>query len=323
MMNKNFSYYLSKYLKDYLILERNMSSNTIRSYKNTFSQFIEYLVNKENYKITDITFSNVTREVVLKYLNYVEEEKKNTIRTRNQRLACIKSFYQFCLVEDVENIENIQKVLTIKSKKFPKKVIDYLTEEELKDLLESIDTSSIKGRRNLVVLSLMYDTAARASEIIKLKVEDIRLEEKYVILDGKGKKERIVPIMEQTVNLIIQYQKEFNIKSGYLFPNKNGSYMSNHFIEDLMYKYTKNFNKNITPHTMRHTRSIHLLSAGVSLIYLRDLLGHESVTTTEIYAKVLEEDKFEAIRNASPNTISDNLEDWNNDQDLLNQLLNL
>ena len=74
---------------------------------------------------------------------------------------------------------------------------------------------------------------------------------------------------------------------------------------------------------MRHTRAIHLLSAGVSLIYLRDLLGHESVTTTEIYAKVLEKDKFEAIRNASPNTISNNLEDWNNDQDLLNQLLNL
>ena len=323
MMSKNFSYYLSKFLKDYLVLERNMSNNTIRSYKNTFSQFIEYLVDKENYKITDITFSNVTRESVLNYLNYIEEEKKNTIRTRNQRLACIKSFYQFCLVEDIENMENIQKVLTIKSKKFPKKVIDYLTEEELKKLLESIDTSSIKGRRNLVVLSLMYDTAARASEIINLKVEDIHLEEKYVILDGKGKKERIVPIMEQTVSLINQYQKEFNIKSGYLFPNKDGSCMSNHFIEDLMHKYTNNFSKNITPHTMRHTRAIHLLSAGVPLIYLRDLLGHESITTTEIYAKVLEEDKFEAIRNASPNTISDNLEDWNNDQDLLNQLLNL
>ena len=210
-MNRDFSYYLSKYLKDYLILERNMSSNTIRSYKKVFSQFIEYLVNKENYKITDITFSNVTRESVLNYLNYIEEEKKNTIRTRNQRLACIKSFYQFCLVEDIENIENIQKVLTIKSKKFPKKVIDYLTEEELKDLLESIDTSSIKGRRNLVVLSLMYDTAARASEIIKLKAEDIRLEEKYVILDGKGKKERIVPIMEQTVDLLKIFLNENNI----------------------------------------------------------------------------------------------------------------
>ena len=170
MTNKDFSYYLSKFLKDYLVLERNMSVNTIRSYKNTFSQFIDYLINRENYKITSITFSNIKRENVLNYLNYVESDKKNSIRTRNQKLACIKSFYQFCLIENVDNIENIQKVLTIKAKKFPKKVIDYLTEKELKDLLESIDTSSIKGRRNLVVMSLMYDTAARASEIIKLKV---------------------------------------------------------------------------------------------------------------------------------------------------------
>ena len=320
MINKDFSYYLSKYLKDYLLLERNMSSNTIRSYKNTFSQFIEYLVKKENYKITNITFSNVKRENILNYLNYIENDKKNTIRTRNQRLACIKSFYQFCLTENVDNIENIQKVLAIKSKKFPKKVIDYLTEKELKDLLESIDTSSIKGRRNLIILSLMYDTAARSSEIINLKVEDIHLEEKYIILDGKGKKERIVPIMEQTVDLLKIFFNENNIKNGYILGNNHTYELIRYVISKIKNKYPE---KNITPHTMRHTRAIHLLSAGVSLIYIRDLLGHESITTTEIYAKVLEEDKFEAIRNASPNTVSDNLEDWNNDPDLLNQLLNL
>ena len=323
MKNKDFSYYLSKYLKHYLLLERNMSSNTIRSYKNTFSQFINYLINIENYKITDITFSKVTRENVLNFLNYIETEKKNTIRTRNQRLACIKSFYQFCLIEEIENINNIQKILTIKMKKYPKKVIDYLTEKELKDLLESIDTSSTKGRRNLVVLSLLYDTAARSSEIINLKVEDIHLEEKYVILDGKGKKERIVPIMNNTIDLVKQYIRENNLNCGYLFQNKSCNHMSIHFIEDLMYKYTNNLDKNITPHTFRHTRAIHLLSSGVSLIYIRDLLGHDSVTTTEEYAKVLEEDKFEAIRNTNPNTVSDNLEDWNDDQDLLNQLMNL
>ena len=99
--------------------------------------------------------------------------------------------------------------------------------------------------------------------------------------------------------------------------------MSSHFIEDLMYKYANNFSKNITPHTFRHTRAIHLLSAGVSIIYLRDLLGHESVTTTEEYAKVLEEDKFDAIRSASPTNISNELDDWTDDQDLLSQLLSL
>ena len=320
MTNKDFSYYLSKFLKDYLVLERNMSVNTIRSYKNTFSQFIDYLINRENYKITSITFSNIKRENVLNYLNYVESDKKNSIRTRNQKLACIKSFYQFCLIENVDNIENIQKVLTIKAKKFPKKVIDYLTEKELKDLLESIDTSSIKGRRNLVVMSLMYDTAARASEIIKLKVEDIHLEEKYVILDGKGKKERIVPIMEQTVDLLKIFLKENNIKNGYILGNNHTYELIRYVISKIKRKYPE---KNITPHTMRHTRAIHLLSAGVSLIYIRDLLGHESITTTELYAKVLEKDKFEAIKTASSDSVYDNLEDWNNDQDLLSQLLNL
>lgn len=281
-MTKDIPYYLSKFLKDYLVLERNMSSNTIRSYKNTFQQLIDFLIKKENFKITDITFSNITREIILNFLAYLEEEKHNCIRTRNQRLACIKSFYQFCLIDEVENINNIQKILTIKSKKFPKKIVDYLTEEEFKKLLDEIDTSTKKGRRNLVVIVLLYDTAARASEIINLKIENINFEEKYVILDGKGKKERIVPIMNKTIELLKTFLKENNVKNGYLFQNKNGNSMSSHFIEDLMYKYTSKFNKNVTPHTLRHTRAIHLLSAGVPLIYLRDLLGHESITTTEI-----------------------------------------
>ena len=180
-MNKDFSYYLSKYLKEYLILERNMSKNTIRSYKKTFELLIQYLVNNKGIKIIQINFEIITRDLIIEFLNYLEEEKKNTIRTRNQRLACIKSFYQYCTFEEIENIKNIKEILSIKSKKFTKKVMDYLTEEEFKELLESIDTTSKKGRRNLVLLSLLYDTAARASEIIHLKVEDIHLEEKYII----------------------------------------------------------------------------------------------------------------------------------------------
>ena len=319
-MNKDFPYYLTKFLKEYIILERNLSDNTKRSYRNTFQILIDFLVNEKNYKITDITFAKVTKENITDFLNYLEEERHNSIRTRNQRLACIKSFYQFCLIDEVENISNIRKILAIKAKKFSKKIIDYLTEDELKELLESVDVSTIKGRRNFILLVLLYDTAARASEIIKLKVEDIHLEEKYVILDGKGKKERIVPIMEKTVNILKGYLKENNIKYGYLLG-------SEHTYEMIKYIFKKIKNiydcKNITPHTMRHTRAIHLLSAGVSIIYLRDLLGHESIATTEQYAKVLEEDKFDAIRNASPTNVSNELNDWTDDQDLLAQLLSL
>ena len=194
-MNKNFPYYLSKYLRDYLIVERNLSPNTVKSYKNTFQLLIEYLINIKKFKLIEINFNNITREIIIEFLNYLEESKANTIRTRNQRLAVIKSFYKYCAIDEIHNIDNINKILSIKSKKFTKKVINYLTEEELKEIFSSIDTTTRIGRRDLTILTLLYDTGARASEIINLRFEDIHLEDKYVILTGKGNKQRIVPIM--------------------------------------------------------------------------------------------------------------------------------
>ena len=211
IMNKNFSYYLSKFLKDYLIVERNMSKHTIRSYKKAFQILIDFLVNIKGFQLKDITFEKVTRDIILEFLNYLEDDKKNNIRTRNQRLASIKSFYQYCAIDEIENIDNIRKILSIKAKKEVKKVMTYLTEEELNKIFNNIDTTTIKGRRNLTLLVLLYDTAARASEMINLKLEDIHLEEKYIILTGKGNKQRIVSMMDQTQQLLIKYIKENNI----------------------------------------------------------------------------------------------------------------
>lgn len=319
-MNKDFSYYLSKFLKEYLKLERNMSSHTIRSYKKTFQTLIEYLVNIKGFKLKDITFENVTREIIIDFLNYLEEDKQNSIRTRNQRLTSLKSFYQYCLIDEINNIDNIRKILSIKAKKEVKKVMNYLTEEELQKLFNSIDISTNKGRRNLTLLTLLYDTAARASEIIDLKIEDIHLEEKYIILTGKGNKQRIVSMMEQTKKLLINYIKENYIESGYLF-NINGNKFSHDTLSKIINKYTKNIDKQISPHTFRHTRAVHLLDKGVNVIYIQELLGHTSINTTMEYAKVLEKSKFEAIEKASPK-IDNDLPDWNDDEDLLSQLMN-
>lgn len=319
-MNKDFSYYLSKFLKDYLIIERNMSFHTIRSYKKTFQILIDYLVNIKRFKLTDITFENVTREIIIEFLNYLEEDKKNSIRTRNQRLACIKSFYQYCAIDEIDNIDNIRKILSIKAKKEVKKIINYLTEEELQKLFNSIDTSTNKGRRNLILLTLLYDTAARSNEIVNLRIEDIHLEEKYIILTGKGNKQRIVSMMEQTKKLLINYMKENHIENGYLF-NINGNKMNNEFIRDVI-KTINSLNKQISPHTFRHTRAVHLLDKGVNIIYIQELLGHTSINTTMEYAKVIEKSKFEAIKKANLE-IDNNLPDWNDDKNLLSQLLNL
>lgn len=317
---KNFSYYLSHFLKEYLVVERNVSSKTIRSYKTTFQILITYLVEEKNMKLIDITFENVTKEMILDFLNYLEGEKKNSIRTRNQRLAAIHSFYQYCSVEEIEHIENIQKILSIKTKKYEKKVQEYLTKEEVQTLLARIEPSNKIGRRNLLVLSLLYDTAARAEEIIHLKLEDIRLEEQLVILTGKGNKQRIVPIMENTKKLIISYLKENKIESGYLFQNKMKLPMNETFIRDIV----KSKDKKLSPHIFRRSRATHLLEAGVNILYIQELLGHEDISTTQEYAKVIEKNKIEAIKKVSPNIVeTEALPDWNDDKDLLSQLLNL
>lgn len=319
---KNFSYYLSHFLKEYLVVERNMSSKTIRSYKTTFQMLMTYFVEEKNMKLVDITFEKVTKEMILDFLNYLEEEKKNSIRTRNQRLAAIHSFYQYCSIEEIENMDNIRKILAIKSKKYPKKVQEYLTQEEIQSILKSIDTSTKTGRRNLLILSLLYDTAARAEEIIHLKLEDIHLEEQLIILTGKGNKQRIVPIMENTKKLIIQYLRENKIKSGYLLKSDTTYSLIYHLF--LKINQTNITSKKITSHIFRRSRATHLLEAGVNILYIQEFLGHENISTTQEYAKVIEKNKIEAIKEASQNSgKAELLPDWNDNKDLLSQLLNL
>ena len=320
-MNKDFSYYLSKFLKDYLVIERNVSKNTIRSYTKTFQLLIDYLVNNKKITLNNITFNTITRNIIIDFLNHLEENS-NTIRTRNQRLAAIKSFYQYCLSYETQNIYNIKQVLSIKSKKYVKPIQDYLTEEELETLFNSVDTSTSKGLRNLAILVLLYDTAARANEIINLKAEDLRLEEKLVILTGKGNKQRVVPIMENTKEILLKYINYQCHYSKYLFEKDNKKF-NERFIRDIIKKYSSDTTKKVTPHTFRRSRAIHLLDKGVNIMYIKKLLDHESVITTEEYAKVLEKSKFEAIKKANPKIKTEYRDDWNNDQNLLNQLLNL
>lgn len=314
-MTKNFPYYLSKYLKEYLVVERNLSKETIKSYTKTFQLLIDYFVNELGIKLNDITFENITRDLIIEFLNHLEE-KGNSIRTRNQRLAGIKSFYQYCLYYETQNIDNINKILTIKPKKYVKPIQDYLTEEELENIFASIDTSTNIGKRDLLILVLLYDTAARSSEIINLKIEDINLEAGVIKLNGKGQKQRYVPIMQQTKEMLINYINTNDVEK-YLFEIK-----SYQLIRYLFKKCNIIKGKKITPHTLRRTRAIHLLDKGVNIVYIQELLGHSSILTTQDYTRAITKSKFEAIEQATPK-LDAKLTDWNDDQDLLSQLLNL
>lgn len=323
-MSRSFDACLSNFFNKYLSLELNSSKNTIISYKCTFSLLINYLIKEKDFKLNDITFEKINKDVILSFLDYLENNKSNSINTRNQRLGAIKSFYQYSLTltENIDQIYNIKQILNIKNKKFTKKTQDYLTKEEIKLIFDSINTNKEIGRRNLTILALLYDSAARADEIVNLCVEDIRYYDNQIILNGKGNKKRVVPIMDETIELLNQYLKDNNINYGKIF---KVSEKNNTFIKDIIKSVIKSLsiNKNITPHTFRRTRATHLLEAGVSIIYIKDLLGHSSIETTEEYLKINNKYKNEAIKKVNELLPKTSLPDWSKDETLLNQLLNL
>lgn len=324
-MNNNFSSLLNLYLTNYLVIQRNMSSNTIRSYKCTFKLLIKYITNVKNIAIKNINFNVINRDTIIDFLDYIEQETNASIRTRNQRLAVIKSFYAYVKDTNPEQLVNIQQILTIKCKKEIKKEFDYLTKDEIDEFLNNISTNSNKGIRDYTLLMLLYDSGARAQEIINLKVEDLRLDSNPIVrLFGKGNKNRTIPITNNTKEILIKYISIYKLNSNsILFSNPKGNYATTKMITHIIDKYSNSINKNIHPHTFRHSRAMHLLEAGVNLIYIRDFLGHNSIETTEIYAKVNENIKRKAITNAYEFDIDKDLNDWTSDENLLKELLNL
>ncbi len=324
-MSNSFSSLLNSYLTNYLVIQRNMSSNTIRSYKCTFKLLIKYITDIKNITIKNINFNVVNRELIIDFLDYIENETNASIRTRNQRLAVIKSFYSYVKDTNPEQLVNIQQILAIKCKKEQKKEFDYLTKDEINEFLNSISIVSNKGVRDYTLLMLLYDSGARAQEIINLKVEDLRLDSDPVVrLFGKGNKYRTIPITKNTKDILIKYIRINKLdENSILFPNPKGNYATTKMITHIIDKYSNIIDKNIHPHTFRHSRAMHLLEAGVNLIYIRDFLGHTSIETTEIYAKANDNIKRQAITNAYDFDISKDLDDWTADENLLKELLNI
>jgi site-specific recombinase XerD len=289
MNNKTLSYFIREFLVTYLGTRRNCSINTIQSYRDTIQLFINYNITEKNVNPSKLNFDILNIENVNEFLDYLEKNRNSTINTRNQRLACIKSLCNYILTYETTNLETFQKILNIKSKKHNSKTIDFLTKEEIKELLNKPNSSTKQGLKDLTVLTLLYDGALRVSELINLKTEDIILDEpsSIIIKQAKGNKSRVIPLTKNATEILKRYKQNFNLESGMIFiqSNQKEAYTSNG-IRKIIKKYSNNFRFNITPHTFRHTKASHLVESNVPLIYIRDFLGHESIETTEIYAKV-------------------------------------
>lgn len=278
------------------------------------------------------------RNSVLRFLDWLQTSRQCSNATRNQRLAALHSFFKYMQYEDVKRMARWQEILSIKVKRHERKSVHYLTVEGIKLLLEQIPTGNPTGRRNLALISLMYDSGARVQEIINLSPSSLRMAKPACLtLFGKGNKKRIVPLQDNQVILLQGYMRENSLdvhanNQRPLFANNRGGRLTNAGITYILNLYAEMARKinpdlipQISPHTLRHSKAMHLLQAGVNLVYIRDMLGHVSIQTTEIYARADSKQKREALEAAYidiiPNTGEQGL--WNKDSSLKTWLKNL
>lgn len=337
MKPTDFAYSLTSYLSKYLPGEVGASSNTIRSYRDTFSILIKYCVSEKNIPAEKLTLKQLDRKLIEDFLRWLEAKRKCSGSTRNQRLACIHAFFKYLQLEQPHALYHYQQILAIPMKKARKKSINYLTLDAIKNLLDMPDRNTKGGRRDLVLLSLLYDSGARVQEITDVRVADVRLHPPATVkLTGKGNKTRIIPLMEPMAKLLEQYLKDNKLhlpqcNEYLLFHNSKGNKLTRSGIAYILKKYFSVAKKTmpvcfpdkISPHVLRHSKSMHLLQSGVNLIYIRDLLGHVNVQTTEIYAKADSSMKRKAFEKAYSVVVSDELPEWQQSADLLEWLQNL
>ena len=336
MKPTDFSKSLTDFLSKYLPGERGMSANTINSYKTSFILFIGFFESQKKIRINKLSLKDITKECIVEFLEWLQRERKCSDSTRNVRLAAIHSFFNFLQYEAPENLNEWQHILSIKVKKAKKGTMNYLTIEGIKLLFAQPDLSTKKGMRDLTMLALMYDSAARVQEVIDLTASSVRLTKPYTIrLVGKGNKARIVPLMDQQVVHLKNYMEKNHLLEPHvnmhpLFYNNRREkltragvyYILQHYASAARMKDQKLVPEKISPHSLRHSKAMHLLQAGVNLVYIRDILGHESVQTTEVYARVDSKQKREAIEKAYADVIKKEEPLWANNDNLLEWLKN-
>jgi len=328
--------WLSKFLTEHLAGERDLSPQTIASYRDAIKLLLTWFRDVQATPPEKLRLADLDRTRVLAFLDWLEADRGNSPATRNQRLAVIKSFARYTAIERPEFLDQATQILAVKQKKTPATDMGYLTGDEVKALLAQPDPATRRGLRDTVLLSTLYDTAARVQEICDLNTADVRAARPMLItLHGKGSKTRRVPLMDPNARLLQDYLHRRTRHPGVgadadpLFQGPHQTRLTRWGVTKILARHVQSLRgrdpgyapgMNITPHVIRRTRAMHLLKAGVNVIYIRDLLGHADVSTTEIYARADPETKRKAIENAYESLTPELLPSWTADRDLLEWL---
>lgn len=281
----------------------NCSQNTVRSYCNGLVSFIEFCQGELGKDAGAFAPDDFTYELGC---GYVEHLKSAGLAPSsiNQRMACLRSFTSYLAKRNLAYLQASTAIAGVRRQREEKPLITWMTVEEVRCLLSVPDPFRPSGLRDLALLALLYDSAARAQEVCDLDVADVNVRAKTATLTGKGRKTRSVPISRQTANIVRRHVAGSGYGEGPLVRNGSGGRLTPSGVQWIISKNVAKareagggmlLDKKITAHIFRHSKAMHMLEAGVELVYIRDFLGHKSVTTTEVYARASPEAKRKAI----------------------------
>ena len=285
---------LQRFFTDRLVRQRRASPHTIASYRDSFRLLLKFVGQRLGKRPSVLTLEELDAPFIGAFLHHLEQDRGNGARTRNARLAAIRSFFSYIAFEEPQHSALIQRVLVMPSKRAERKPIDFLSRSEVEALLLAPDLDTWAGRRDRALLLLAVQTGLRVSELVGLDCEDLALGDgaSYVRCHGKGRKERLTPLRQKTSTILQHWLRERHGQPCEpLFPSARGSRLSRDGVEHLLAKHVAIASKQcptlrakrISPHVLRHTAAMDLLQHGVDRSVIALWLGHESIETTEIY----------------------------------------
>jgi len=301
---------LQAFFAERLVRQRGASSNTIASYRDTFRILLGFIERRTGKLPTKVLLADVDAPLLGEFLDHLESERKNRARTRNVRLAAVRSFFRFVALREPAHLLTIQRVLAIPRKHFDRDLVAFLDRAEIEALLAAPDRSTRLGRRDYMVLLLAIQTGLRVSELTGLRVGDLVFGTgAHLRCHGKGRKERCTPLTKQVGGILRAWIAENRFDSTeFIFQSRGKTRLSRDAIERLVARHTEiarshcpSLNrKNVTPHVLRHTTAVQLLQAGIDRAVIALWLGHESVETTQMYLDADLKMKERALARTAP-----------------------
>ena len=328
-----------RFFDQYLPHLKGSSDQTIKAYRDVFSLFLPFAAQKLSIKIASLRVEHLSPDMVLAFLNHLESDRSNVVRTRNHRLAAIKSLAKMIRLMYPENREKAQRILDIPQKRAQKQLIGFLYPDEILKVFHCVNLIKKNGFRDYTILHLLEDSGARASEIATLNLDYFDPQNNTLIILGKGNRYRQIELGQRTVQLIKRYSAQYRIKpkplyQHRLFINQRGEEMTRHGIYRICKKYLQKALdpkrlKNINPvHSFRHSCAVSLLLSGKSLTDIQIRLGHDNIQSTTIYThmdltrkKAVQKRLIEYMRsNISEDSKINELIGWENKKDILEWL---